>query len=60
MSIAILYTFMLFVSLLSILMVGWKNKLNAEGPFIQYAFAVVMDLFAYVLSALMPWKWWIV
>lgn len=51
---------MLFVSLLSILMVGWKNKLNAEGPFIQYAFAVVMDLFAYVLSALMPWKWWIV
>ena len=49
MSILVLYVFTLFVSFLSILMVGWKYKLNAKSQFIQYAFGVVMYLF-FILS----------
>ena len=48
-SILVLYAFTLFVSFLSILMVGWKYKLNAKSQFIQYAFGVVMYLF-FILS----------
>ena len=48
-SILVLYAFTLFVSFLSILMVGWKYKLNAKSQFIQYAFGVVMYFF-FILS----------